>query len=173
MMRAKTAIKYYARSGQEPSELLESVNSALCEENAANMFVTVWLGILDLKTGIMRCCNAGHEYPAVMRAGGQYELLIDKHGMMLAIFEDNAMTGYEIRLNPGDRFFVYTDGVTEAMNEKQQQYGTGRMLEELNSLKDSDQETVLRGVLGDIRNYAGSAEQFDDITMLGLTFQGE
>ena len=63
--------------------------------------------------------------------------------------------------------------MTEAMNEKQQQYGTGRMLEELNSLKDSDQETVLRGVLGDIRNYAGSAEQFDDITMLGLTFQGE
>ena len=169
---------YHSRYGWlctscQPIRSEGQVFGLLCEENAANKFVTVWLGILDLKTGIMRCCNAGHEYPAVMRAGGQYELLIDKHGMMLAIFEDNAMTGYEIRLNPGDRFFVYTDGVTEAMNEKQQQYGTGRMLEELNSLKDSDQETVLRGVLGDIRNYAGSAEQFDDITMLGLTFQGE
>ena len=173
MMRAKTAIKYYARGGQEPSELLESVNSALCEENAANMFVTVWLGILDLKTGIMRCCNAGHEYPAVMRTGSQYELLIDKHGMMLAVFDDNAMTGYEIRLNPGDRFFVYTDGVPEALNEKQQQYGRDRMLEQLNSLKDSDQQTVLRGLLCDIRNYAGTAEQFDDITMLGLTYKGK
>lgn len=107
-----------------------------------------------------------------MRSGGQYELMSDEHGMVLAIFEDNSMTGYEIRLNPRDRLLVYTDGVPEAMNEKQQQYGTGRMLAQLNSLKDSDQETVLRGVLQDIRNYAGVAEQFDDITMLGLTYKG-
>jgi len=170
MMRAKTAVKDCARSSRDPAELLESVNTALCEENAANMFVTVWLGILDLKTGVMRCCNAGHEYPAIMRAGGQYELLIDKHGMMLAVYDDNPMTAYEIRLNPGDRFFVYTDGVTEAMNEKHRQYGTDRMLEQLNTLKDSDQKTVLGGVLQDIRNFAGTAEQFDDITMLGLTY---
>ena len=170
MMRAKTAVKDCARSSPDPAELLESVNTALCEENAANMFVTVWLGILDLKTGVMRCCNAGHEYPAIMRAGGQYELLIDKHGMILAVYDDNPMTAYEIRLNPGDRFFVYTDGVTEAMNEKHRQYGTDRMLEQLNTLKDSDQKTVLGGVLQDIRNFAGTAEQFDDITMLGLTY---
>ena len=172
MMRAKTAIKYYARSGQGPAKLLKSVNSALCEENAAVMFVTVWLGMLDLKTGLMRCCNAGHEYPAVMRAGGQYELLKDVHGMMLGTFEDNSLTEYEIKLNPGDRLFVYTDGVPEAMNENKQQYRTDRIVEQLNRLKESDQKTILSGVLQDIRTFAGTTEQFDDITMLGLTYKG-
>lgn len=173
MMRAKTAIKDCARTVQDPAELLESVNTALCEENAANMFVTVWLGILDLKTGIMRCCNAGHEYPAVMHAGSRYEFLKDSHGMMLAAFRDNPLTGYEIRLNPGDRLFVYTDGVPEAMNEQQRQYGLNRLLEQLNSPGPSDQKSVLGGVLRDIRSFAGATDQFDDITMLGLTYKGE
>ena len=152
--------------------MLKSVNSALCEENAAVMFVTVWLGMLDLTTGLMRCCNAGHEYPAVMRAGGQYELLKDVHGMMLGTFEDNSLTEYEIKLNPGDRLFVYTDGVPEAMNENKQQYRTDRIVEQLNRLKESDQKTILSGVLQDIRTFAGTTEQFDDITMLGLTYKG-
>ena len=107
-----------------------------------------------------------------MRAGGSYELLKDDHGLVLAVLKDNPMTEYEIRLNPGDRVFVYTDGVPEAMNEERKQYGTGRMTEQLNRLKDSDQKTVLEGVLQDIRNYTGSADQFDDITMLGLTYKG-
>ena len=172
MMRAKTAIKGFADEGQGPAELLESANRALCEGNDTHMFVTVWVGILDLKTGLMRCSNAGHEYPAIMRAGGSYELLKDDHGLVLAVLKDNPMTEYEIRLNPGDRVFVYTDGVPEAMNEERKQYGTGRMTEQLNRLKDSDQKTILEGVLQDIRNYTGSADQFDDITMLGLTYKG-
>ena len=170
MMRAKTAIQYYAREGQGPAELLGNVNRALCEENETNMFVTVWLGILDLNTGVMRCCNAGHEYPAVLRAGGGYELLKDRHGLMLGAFDDNILTEYEIRLNPGDRIFVYTDGAAEAINEKQEQYGTDRLLDVLNRLKDQDQKAILEGVLQDIRAFAGSAEQFDDITMLGITY---
>ena len=172
MMRSKTSIKGFAREGHSPAKLLENVNRALCEGNDTHMFVTVWLGILDLNTGVMRCCNAGHEYPAVMRAGGSYELLTDDHGKLLGMFRDLPQTEYEIRMNPGDRIFVYTDGVPEATDENRKQYGTDRMTELLNRLKDLDQKAVLEGVLQDIRNYAGAADQFDDITMLGLTYKG-
>ena len=171
MMRAKTAIKYYARSGNGPAKLLEHVNNALCEDNDADMFVTVWLGILNLKTGVMRCASAGHEYPALMRSGGGYELVRYKHGLMLAAFRDIRMKEYEIALNPGDRLFVYTDGVPEAMNVQQEQYGPDRMVQALTALKDRSQEEMLKGVLRDIRSFAGEAEQFDDITMLGITYR--
>ena len=171
MMRAKTAIKNFARSGMGPAELLENVNNTLCEGNDAEMFVTVWLGILDLNTGMMRCANAGHEYPAVMRAGGDYELLKDRHGLVLAEFENIKMKEYELQLNDGDRVFVYTDGVPEAVNEKLEQYGTDRMTAKLNRLKEMKQEQVLEEMLRDIRNFAGSAEQFDDITMLSFTYR--
>ncbi len=173
MMRAKTAVKYYARSGQGPAELLKNVNSALCEENDAEMFVTLWLGMLDINTGLMRCCNAGHEYPVLMRAGGGYELLKDKHGLALAAMEQIKTNEYELQFNPGDRLCVYTDGVAEAVNEKLEQYGTERLLERLNRLKDADQKTALEGVLQDIRDFAGTADQFDDITLLGLTYRGD
>ena len=170
MMRSKTAIKNYARSGLGPAKLLESVNNALCEGNDTDMFVTVWLGILDLRTGLMRCANAGHEYPVLMRAGGDYELVKDRHGLVLAEFEDIPMKEYEIQLNSGDRLFVYTDGVPEAINTDREQYGTARMTEKLNSLKNSSQQEMLTGMLEDIRQFAGAEEQFDDITMLGVTY---
>ena len=170
MMRSKTAIKNYARSGLGPAKLLESVNNALCEGNDTDMFVTVWLGILDLRTGLMRCANAGHEYPVLMRAGGDYELVKDRHGLVLAEFEDIPMKEYEIQLNSGDRLFVYTDGVPEAINTDKAQYGTARMTEKLNSLKNSSQQELLTGMLEDIRQFAGAEEQFDDITMLGVTY---
>ena len=172
MMRAKTAIKNFARSGQGPAELLQNVNNALCEGNDAEMFVTVWLGILNLKTGLMRCANAGHEYPAIRRADGDYELLKDKHGMILAEFENIKMKEYEVQLEAGDQVFVYTDGVPEAVNEKLEQYGTDRMIEKLNKLKILYPQQILESMLRDIRNFAGAAEQFDDITMLGFTYNG-
>ena len=171
MMRAKTAIKNTARNGLGPAKILENVNNILCEGNDAEMFVTVWIGILDLNTGKMMCANAGHEYPAIMRAGSGYELLKDKHGLVLAGYENVPMKEYEITLNPGDRLFVYTDGVPEAVNENEEQYGTGRMTEELTRLKDESQEDMLKGMLESIRNFAGEAEQFDDITMLGITYR--
>ncbi len=170
MMRAKTAIKNYARSGQGPAKLLENVNNTLCEGNDADMFVTVWVGILDLLTGKMCCANAGHEYPVLMRSGGNYELIKDKHGLVLAEFENIPMKEYEIQMNPGDRLFVYTDGVPEAVNEAGEQYGTARMTEHLNTLKNTSQQQLLTGMLEDIRLFAGKEEQFDDITMLGITY---
>ena len=173
MMQAKTAIKNYASHGHGPAKVLEHVNHTLCEGNDAEMFVTVWLGILDLNTGKIQCANAGHEYPVLMRAGGDYELLKDKHGLALAAMDGISMKEYEIDLDPGDRLFVYTDGVPEAINEKVEAYGTERLCEKLNALKNVSQQQTLESVLRDIRNFAGAAEQFDDITMLGITYNGE
>lgn len=173
MMRAKTAIKNYARGGHGPAKVLERVNNALCEGNDAEMFVTVWLGILDPKTGKMSCANAGHEYPVLMRAGGDYDLVKDKHGLVLAAMENIPMKEYEIQMSAGDRLLVYTDGVPEAINEKEEAYGTERLIHKLNQLKNVSQEQALESVLRDIRNFAGNAEQFDDITMLGITYVGE
>ena len=170
MMRAKTAIKNNARSGNSPAELLANVNNTLCEGNDAEMFVTVWIGILNLDTGILRCSNAGHEYPVLMRAGGDYELYKDSHGLVLAAMEGVRMREYEIQLDPGDRLLVYTDGVPEAINEKEEAYGAERLVTRLNELKRTPQQRTLEGVLQDIRNFAGGAEQFDDITMLGITY---
>lgn len=172
MMRAKTAIKNYARHGNSAAKVLEHVNHTLCEGNDAEMFVTVWLGILDLNTGKIQCANAGHEYPVLMRAGGNYELLMDKHGLALAAMDGVPMKEYEIDLDPGDRLFVYTDGVPEAINEKVEAYGTERLCDKLNTLKNVPQQQALESVLRDIRNFAGAAEQFDDITMLGITYGG-
>ena len=170
MMRAKTAIRNFARDGLGPAKTLESVNNFLCEDNDTQMFVTVWLGILDLKTGLLRCANAGHEYPVLKRAGGDYSVLRDEHGFVLGGFENITISEYEIQLNPGDRLFIYTDGIPEARNEAQKQYGLDRLAENLNKVKDESQEQVLGSMLGSVREFAGNEEQFDDITMLGFTW---
>ena len=173
MMRAKTAIRGSAELGMSPSEILSRANNTLCEGNEIEMFVTVWLGIIDLRTGAMRCANAGHEYPAIMRAGGDFELFRDKHSMALAALEGMKFKEYEMKLDPGDRLFVYTDGVPEAIDEQVEQYGTDRMLKSLNAQKDTPLDQLLPAVRQDIEAFAGTAEQFDDITMLGLTYRGQ
>ena len=122
MMRSKTAIKTFARSGYTPGELLAKVNRTLCEGNDAEMFVTAWVGIIDLNTGKMLCSNAGHEYPVLMRAGEEYTVLKDRHGLVLAAMDSITEKDYEIDLKPGDRIFVYTDGIPEAINTKNEAY---------------------------------------------------
>jgi len=172
MMRSKTAIKNYARSGNSPAELLANVNSVLCEGNDAEMFVTVWIGIIDLRTGKMRCANAGHEYPILGRAGENYAIYRDKHSLPLATIENIKMREYELDLNPGDQIFVYTDGIPEAINESQEAYGTDRLVTKLNAIRHESQQIKLESVLQDIQAFAGAADQFDDITMIGFTYNG-
>lgn len=172
MMRSKTLIQNLAKMGRKPSEILYVANNALCEGNDAGTFVTVWVGIMDLKTGKMTCANAGHEYPALMHAGGDYELCHDKHGLVLAGMPNVKYTEYELQLDPGDRLFVYTDGVPEALNEQTEQYGTDRMCAALNRVKDLSAQETLETVREDISAFVGDAEQFDDITMLGFFYNG-
>ena len=173
MMRAKTAIRGLAEAGREPEEILYRANNVLCEGNDAEMFVTVWLGIIDLNTGVMKCANAGHEYPTLMRKGEAFELMKDKHGFVLAGMEGVRFKSYEVTLAPGDRLFVYTDGVPEAINDAVEQYGTDRLLLTLNAVKEKTLKQVLPAVRQDIEEFASGAEQFDDITMLGFTYLGE
>jgi len=172
MMRAKTAIKNNAVSGKSPAQLLSDVNDILCEGNDAEMFVTTWIGMIDMKTGVMRCANAGHEYPVLCPAGGEYALVKDRHGLVLAAMPGVRQREYTLELHPGDRIFVYTDGVPEAINREEAAYGSDRLVAKLNTLRGCSQEETLRGELQDIRDFAGEAEQFDDITMIGFTFHG-
>ena len=173
MMRAKTAIRGLAEAGREPEEILYRANNVLCEGNDAEMFVTVWLGIIDLKTGVMKCANAGHEYPTLMRKGEAFEIVKDRHGFVLAGMEGLRFKSYELTLAPGDRLFVYTDGVPEAINNAVEQYGTDRLLACLNTVKEDALQQILPAVRQDIEEFADGAEQFDDITMLGFTYLGE
>ena len=172
MMRSKTTIRTLTESGLPPSEVLFRANNALCEGNDADMFVTVWIGIIDLETGHMVCANAGHEYPVIMRKGGEYDIFKDKHSLALAAMPGIRTKEYEIDLNPGDRLFVYTDGIPEAINERTEEYGIGRLLRKLNLNRDVSMENTLPSVRADIDAFAGKADQFDDITMLGVIYNG-
>ena len=173
MVIAKTLLRNTAQSGISPKEVLSQVNTQLCENNEAEMFVTVWLGVMQISTGHMVCANAGHEYPAIRRVGGQYELLHDKHGFVLAGMEGSRYREYEITLEKGDSLFVYTDGVPEATNAENELFGTDRMLEALNQNPDAASEEVIRQVQKAMEVFVKQAPQFDDITMLSMIYKGK
>lgn len=168
MVIAKTLIKNVTQTGLSPKEVLEKVNNQLCVGNEAEMFVTVWLGILEISTGKLTCANAGHEYPVIKRADGDYELIKDKHGFVLAGMEGSRYKEYELHMNPGDWLFLYTDGVAEATDANNQLYGTERMLKALNNNKNVSCEKLLYCMKEDIDSFVDEAPQFDDITMLSL-----
>ncbi len=168
MMISKTLIKSATQNGLSPKEVLEKVNNQLCESNDAEMFVTVWLGIMEISTGKMKCANAGHEFPAIMHSGGDWELYKDRHGFVLAGMENSKYREYEIDLKQGDRIFVYTDGVAEATDINNNLYGTDRMIDALNRAKDKRCGELLKYIHEDIDTFVGEADQFDDITMLTL-----
>ena len=171
MVIAKTLIKNRAMMGGSPREVLSDVNNQLCEGNEADLFVTVWLGILELSTGKVTASNAGHEYPAIKRKDGKWELFKDKHSLALAAMEGMPFKEYEMQLNEGDKLFVYTDGVPEAIDKSEEQFGTDRMLEALNDAQNIGMKNILPFVRKRISNFVNGADQFDDITMLGFDFK--
>ncbi len=168
MVIAKTLLKNAAQTGLPPKAVLEKVNNQLCENNEAEMFVTVWLGIYEISTGKLTAANAGHEYPAIRRSGGRFELVKDRHGFVLAGMEDARYREYELELGMGDTLFLYTDGVAEAIGAANILYGTERMLATLNTAPGRCPEKLLRDVKQDIDRFVGDAPQFDDITMLAI-----
>ena len=170
MMRSKTAIRSFAEKSSSPAEILEKVNDFLCDGNEAEMFVTVWFGIIDLKTGEVVCANSGHEYPIILRNGMDYEIYKDIHTLPLAVMEGAHSKEYKIMLKPGDRLFVYTDGVPEAINMQNEQYGEDRLVNILNKNKNTSLDVLLPEIRKDVSDFANGAEQFDDITMLGYVF---
>ena len=173
MMSSKILINYRAQMGGNPSEILGAVNAQICKNNTTKMFVTVWLGILDLETGVLTCANAGHEYPIVRGQDGVFRLLKDKHGLVIGGMESSKYTDYEIQMMPGDAIFVYTDGVPEANNADGEFYGLERMEAVLNRLSDCAPQELLQGIKADVDAFTGEADRFDDLTMLCLTYKGK
>ena len=172
MVRSRTLIKIRAQMGGTPKEILRDVNNQLCEGNDADLFVTVWLGILEISTGKVIASNAGHEYPAIFRAGGQYELLLTKHSPAVATMEGMKFREHEFELHPGDNIYLYTDGVAEATNIHDELYGTERMIEALNTTINSSAAETLFTMKKSVDEFSGEAPQFDDITMLCVKYFG-
>lgn len=172
MVISKTLLKNQALMGESPKEILTKVNNQLCENNKAQMFVTVWLGILEISTGKLTAANAGHEYPVIRRKNGSFELFREKHGFVLAGMENIRYQEYNIQLQKGDTLFVYTDGVTEATNHREELYGIDRMLSALNRDDKAAPKQLVEQVQTDIDEFVGEAMQFDDITMLSMTYHG-
>ena len=173
MMIAKILIKNRILSGESPGQALRQANRQLMEGNRSDMFVTVWLAVLEISTGKGIAVNAGHEHPAVSRAGGDYELVVYKHSPAVAIMDDLQFREHTFELHPGDGLFVYTDGVPEATAKSDEMFGTARMLDALNSEKNCSSRQVITNVMESINNFVDGAQQFDDITMMSLIYRRE
>ena len=172
MMISRTLLRSLAMKGGTPAEILGELNHQLCTENAAEMFVTVWFAILELSTGRGMAANAGHEHPALRRKDGSFELVKYKHSPAVATMDGIPFREHEFLLEPGDRLYVYTDGVTEATDHEKELFGDARLLAALSGAKDADLEGLLEHVKEEIDAFVGKEEQFDDITMLALDYYG-
>jgi len=171
MVIAKTLIKNTAQSGQSPTEVLGLVNNLLCENNEADMFVTVILGYLDIATGELTLVNAGHN-PALLRCGERFDWLEARPNFVLAGLEDVAYQECSLRLKPGDELFLYTDGITEAVNNDNDLFGEARLLEAANHYRDLPLRQFTVSIGREVSHFAEGAEQQDDITMLMLRYKG-
>ncbi|MGM9938056.1 MAG: SpoIIE family protein phosphatase [Candidatus Ornithomonoglobus sp.] len=172
MMTAKTLIKSLAETGIEVDQIFITANEKLCENNDAGMFVTAWMGILDLATGMVTFANAGHNPPLVRHRDGSVEYFKSPSGFVLAGMEGIQYSKNELQLYPGSMIYLYTDGVTEATDANEQMYGDERLKSILISLSGADTEAVCKAVKSDVDTFVGDAPQFDDMTMLCLEYKG-
>ena len=172
MMRSKTIIKSYAESGMSIEEVFTLANEKLCEGNDAGMFVTAWMGILNIRNGKVLFANAGHNHPLVKHSDGTFEYLKSRAGFVLAGMEGVRYRKNELVLEPGDAIYLYTDGVTEATDLNEELYGEDRLHSILEKYKDETMEVICSEIKKDVDLFAGEAPQFDDITMLALKYNG-
>ncbi len=173
MMASKIILQSCAMLGGSPAEILTKTNEAICSNNQEKMFVTVWLGILEISTGKLTAANAGHEYPALKRPDGTFELIKDKHGFVIGGMDGMKYKEYELTLEKGTTLFLYTDGVPEATDVGGRMFGAQRMLSALNESPEATPEQLLKNVRRAVDDFVKDAEQFDDLTMLCLEFNGK
>ena len=168
MMMSKILVNNFAMMGGSPAKVLEQTNTQICKNNDEEMFVTVWFGVMEISTGKITAANAGHEYPMVKKADGRFELYKDKHGFVIGGMDGIRYKEYEFTLEKGGTLFLYTDGVAEATNSKNELFGTERMLAALNSDPDASPKSLLENMKKAVDEFVGDALQFDDLTMLGV-----
>lgn len=173
MMACTIIMASNAMKMESPKKIIEDVNNAICSNNNEEMFVTIWLGILEISTGRLRAVNAGHEYPIVMHAGGNFEILKDPHGLVAGGMLHQKYEEYELQLEPGSKLFVYTDGIPEATDAGNVMFGTDRLLENLNQCRDGTAQQVIKRVEDGVAEFVGSTVQFDDMTMMCIEYKGK
>ena len=174
MMASKIIIHNMAKNrNHDPAKILKAVNKQIGANNQSDMFVTLWLGILEISTGLLSAANAGHEYPCLMHKNRDFILLKDPHGLVLGAMDKTEYRSYEIQLVPGDTLFLYTDGVTEATNAENEEFGLERMVDALNLELDVPVAKLVDNVRGAVGAFVGDAPQADDITMMVLRYFGE
>ena len=171
MVIGKTLIKDHTTPGRDLGKVFAEVNQLLCESNSEELFITAFEGVLDLVTGEFVYVNAGHEMPFICKAGGDFEPYKIRAGFVLAGMEGMKYRAGSTRLEPGDKIFQYTDGVTEATNLKNELYGMNRLGAILNKVKGGTPNDILPAIKKDIDEFVGDADQFDDITMLCLEYK--
>ena len=168
MMMSRIMINSAASSGISPGRVLKRVNEKICENNDAQMFVTVWLGVLTISTGQILAANAGHEYPMLRKADGTFELIEDAHSFVVGGMEGVRYKEYSLTLERGGTLFLYTDGLTEATNEDYELFGTDRILEALNADPGISSRKLLQNMNTAVDAFVGTAEQADDLTMMAI-----
>ena len=170
MMIAKILVQNYSLAGQSPKDVLAILNSQICKNNREEMFVTVWLGILDLATGKLTAANAGHEYPILRQPDGQFEVIRDEHSFVIGGIEGIEYHNYELQLKPGAKLFVYTDGIPEATAENDELFGVQRTVAAINEVADQSPRCILEHLHQAVNRFVGTAPQFDDMTMLCVEY---
>lgn len=171
MMVSSALIRNAAVGEYSPAKVLTTVNHQLCTRNPEEMFVTVWMGVLEVSTGRLTAANAGHEYPILKRPGMSFELFKDRHGLVLGAMDGVRYREYEIQMEPGTKLFVYTDGLSEATNGSTVQFGTDRTIDVLRGREDGSPEELVRAVLDAVETFVADAPQFDDLTMLCVEYR--
>ena len=172
MVITKTLIKNYTQMGMEPAEVFTTVNHLLCDGNDAGLFVTAWMGVLDINSGRLCYVNAGHNPPLLKRADGEFEYLRERGGFVMAGMDGIKYRQSCLTVSPEDRLFLYTDGVTETTDTHERLFGEERLRAFLNGHDSCDTESMLKELCVQLRDFADGAAQFDDITMLLLDFKG-
>lgn len=172
MVIAKTLIKDHTQSGKPPEEVFTEVNRQLCEANDENLFVTAWMGVLEISTGKLVYVNAGHNPPVIGRKNGETEFLRSRPSFVLAGLDFTKYRAGSLELMPGDLLYLYTDGVTEAMNTAQELYGEERLKRTLDANVSAAPEEIFKAVKKDLDDFVADAPQFDDITMLAMRYLG-
>lgn len=173
MMVTKLLVNEISNFDISPAEVLRIVNERICEHNPEDMFVTVWLGFLELSTGKVICANAGHDDPAVMRKNGDFELIKSRHGFVIGALDTVKYRNFEFMLGRGDKLFLYTDGIPEATDKDNNMMTLDGMLKALNQYKEESPQGIIEGVIKSVNDFVGEAPQFDDMTAVCLELKGE
>ncbi len=172
MVSVKTLIQNSVEQNQSLDQMFEKVNNTLCAVNKLGMFVTVWFGLLELATGQLRYINAGHNPPLLLDTNGTAQWLKQRSGFVLAGKRNMKYKTFDLTMSPGQKLLLYTDGVTEAKTAQKAMFGDQRLLDYMTEHVTDGLQKTLAGIKNTVKDFVGDAEQFDDMTMLMLSYQG-